>query len=179
MTKLNGSLVLLSTLVCGSAMLLSATATAAESSFEMASYSNWPGGKEIEAGDYDAAIAKTAHGAWRLDETSYLVASTNRCVAYTVKREFAAAESACAKAITLAVRADNMRYHRFPRESATSKAVTNRGVLRALSGNSIGAANDFRKAAAMRGADEAPNRNLAYLQSSPAHRLALVGAAAE
>lgn len=180
MTKLNGPVMLLSTLVCAGAIALSASASAEEkTTFEMASYSNSPGGKEIAAGDYTGAIARASRGLWRFDATTALVASTNLCVAHTVKRDLAEAESACAKAVTLAKRADATPSTRFPRAIATSKAMMNRGVLRALRGDSIGAANDFREAAAMRGADPAASRNLAYLQSSPTHRLALVGAASE
>ena len=56
--------------------------------YEMTSYSDWPGGEEIAARDYDAAIAKASRHAW-LDETIALVATTNLCVAHTVKRELA------------------------------------------------------------------------------------------
>ena len=60
-------------------------------SYEMASYSDWPGGEEIAARDYDAAIAKARRHAW-LDDTTALVATTNLCVAHTVKRELPAAD---------------------------------------------------------------------------------------
>jgi hypothetical protein len=179
MTKLNGPMVLLPMLACSAAMLLSAEASAGETSFEMAAYADWPGGKEIEAGDYDAVIAKTTARGWRFDATISLVATTNRCVAFTLKRELAEAERSCAAALTLAVRADRSTYGRFPRESATSKALSNRGVLRALAGSAADAAADFREAAAIRGADGAPNRNLAHLENSPVYRVALLRAASE
>lgn len=179
MTKLNGPLVLLSTFVCGTAMLAATDAKSEGAAFEMASYLDSPGGREVAAGDYAAAIAKATSGASHFHATSPLVASTNLCVAYTVTGVFEAAQNACAKAVTLAKRLDDMPHRRFARSTATSKALTNRGVLRAVSGDSAGAATDFRKAAAMRGADSAASRNLAYLESSPSYRLALLGAATE
>jgi hypothetical protein len=47
--------------------------------------------------------------------------------------------------------------------------------LRAIAGNSLGAADDFRQAERLSSAWNAPSRNLVYLQSSPMHRLALAG----
>ena len=103
-------------------------------SYEMASYSDWPGGEEIAARDYDAAIAKARRHAW-LDDTTALVATTNLCVAHTVKRELPAAAVACTKALSLARRVDSGTHAKHPRESATAKALLNRGVLRAVSGD--------------------------------------------
>jgi hypothetical protein len=147
-------------------------------SYEMASYSDWPGGEEIAARDYDAAIAKARRHAW-LDDTTALVATTNLCVAHTVKRELPAAAVACTKALSLARRVDSGTHAKHPRESATAKALLNRGVLRAVSGDSLGAASDFRTAAGLRTAREAAVRNLAALEASPAHRLALADAPAQ
>jgi hypothetical protein len=111
----------------------------------------------------------------RYDLEGALVAATNLCVAYTVTRELDRAFEACAEALTLARRVDKGTSARF-RSTATARALTNRGVLRAVSGDTLGAAADFREAA--RSSDwAAPSRNLAYLESSPAHRLALARAA--
>jgi hypothetical protein len=171
-------IVLLSTLA-GASVVSAAAAGAEKTSYEMASYLGWPGGREIAAGEYDAAIARTAPGAWRRDATAALVGATNRCVAYTIKRAFAGAEAACDEALERAKREDRVA----PRsaagrrdDGATAKALLNRGVLRAVMGNSIGAAADFR-AAALDGAADAANRNLASLEASPAHRTALLGTA--
>jgi hypothetical protein len=149
---------------------------ASAASLEMGSYLNAPGGKEIEAGNYDAAITLAKTPIARHDLEGALIAATNLCVAYTVKRELDGAYEACAEALTLARRVDKATGARF-RSEATARALTNRGVLRAVSGDTLGAAADFRAAERSSGKWAAPSRNLAYLESSPAHRLALARAA--
>jgi hypothetical protein len=150
----------------------------AKDTFEMGSYSNWAGGARIDSGDYAGAIAAASHPSMKGDTTSMLGAATNLCVAYTVSRELALARKACDEAVSLAKRVDDSDWKRLRRESATASALSNRGVLRALSGDSVGAASDFRAAIKLRSSNEMPSRNLAYLESSPAHRLALASAAA-
>ncbi|HEY5565755.1 MAG TPA: hypothetical protein VIM81_00735 [Gammaproteobacteria bacterium] len=166
---------LLSTVVGVTA--LSIVSAASAESLEMSSYSNSPGGKEIEARDFDAAIAAATRPSRGFDSEEALIASTNLCVAYTVTRELDAAETACAEALTLAVRADRVPGTRIPKSEARARALTNRGVLRALTGDSLGAAADFRQADRLSRAWDAPSRNLEYLESSPAHRLPMARAA--
>jgi hypothetical protein len=148
---------------------------ASAASLEMGSYSNAPGGKEIAAGNYDAAIALASTRSARRDLEGALIAATNLCVAYTIKRELDGAFEACAEALTLARRVDKATGARF-HPVATARALTNRGVLRAVSGDTLGAAADFREATRSSGKWAAPSRNLAYLESSPTHRLALARA---
>jgi hypothetical protein len=148
---------------------------ASAASLEMGSYSNAASGKEIEAGNYDAAITLARAPIARHDLEGALVAATNLCVAYTIKRELDGAYDACAEALTLARRIDKATSARF-RPEATARALTNRGVLRAVSGDTLGAAADFREAARSSGDWAAPTRNLAYLESAPAHRLAMARA---
>lgn len=155
---------------------VSIVATDALAELEMGSYLNAPGGIEIEAGAYDAAIAAASSAIWQHDAESKLIAATNLCVAYTVKRELEGAYAACAKALTLARRADNAAGARLRESYATARALTNRGVLRAVTGDSRGAAADFREAERLSGNWAAPSRNLAYLESSPTHRLAMARA---
>ena len=156
--------------------VLSVVATDARAWLEMGSYSNAPGGKEIEAGDYDAAIASASGSFWKNNDEDALIAATNLCVAYTVKRDLEGAYAACGEALTLARRADNATAARFSGGAATARALTNRGVLRAIAGDTLGAAADFRAAERSSGDWAAPSRNLAYLESSPAHRLAMARA---
>jgi hypothetical protein len=153
----------------------SVASAASAAALEMGSYSNAPGGAEIEAGDFDAAIVSASNPSWRKGVEGALIAETNLCVAYTVKRELEGAFAACEKALTLARRVDKATGARF-RESAAARALTNRGVLRAVTGDSAGAADDFREAARS-SKWAAPSRNLAYLESSPTHRLAMARAA--
>jgi hypothetical protein len=113
---------------------------------------------------------------WRHDVEAALTAATNLCVAYTVKRELEGAYTACGEALTLARRVDKAPGARLRGSPATARALTNRGVLRAIAGDSLGAAADFRDADRLADTWAAPSRNLAHLESSPAHRLAMARA---
>lgn len=170
-----GSIASLVALAC--AYGVSANAIAKEA-FEMSSYSNWAGGAHIDAGDYPGAVAAASRRSMTSEVTSVLGAATNLCVAYTVSRELTLARKACDKAVSMAKRVDDSEWARLPSESATASALSNRGVLRALSGDSVGAASDFRAAIRLSSSNALPSRNLAYLESSPTHRLALASAAA-
>ena len=155
---------------------LASTPVGAAEPLEMISYSNAPGGPEIAAGDYDAAIASASSRSWRLNTETALIASTNLCVAYTMKGELDRAETACTAALSQAERVDRAtRYSgRLPEDDATARALTNRGVFRAVSGNALLAAADFREAERMSGVWEVPGRNLAILESSASPALAAV-----
>lgn len=158
----------LSFTVLGMAALATTRAGAAEP-FEMVSYANAPGGAEIAAGDYDAAIAAASSRLWRLNTESELIANTNLCVAYTVKGEFDAAEKACADALSVAKsvdRAGRTSGRRMTTGEATARALTNRGVLHAMAGDGLLAAADFEEAMRMSGAWTVPGRNLEQLESS-------------
>jgi hypothetical protein len=147
--------------------------------YELASYSNGPGGKEVATGDYAAAITR-ASLAGAADLRTRLVAATNLCVAQTASRAFAAARSSCDRAIELAHRVDGTEQRGIRRgTSATARALSNRGVLRALSGDPTGAARDLRAASMESGAWNGAAQNLAHLESSPSYRVALAGGAAE
>jgi Flp pilus assembly protein TadD len=139
------------------ASVVSTSAVSAEHRYEMTFYDARPGGAEIVSGDYDAAIAAARRGQ-ALDADSRLVAATNLCVAYTVQRAFAEAEKSCGYAVNLAITAD--RRPRLRRgESAGAKALSNRGVLRALRGDAERAFADFRRAALNAPAWGVPERN--------------------
>ena len=170
MTKLNGTLKFIAT--CLGTCALAATAAAAEAtSYEMGAYTNAPGGGEIAKGDYAAAIAAAQHVPMP-DSEAHLIAATNLCVAYTVTGALDKAASACDRALSLAKIAESSIRSIATSREATIRALTNRGVLRAVSGDSIGAAADFRAAARMSRSWPAPSRNLAYLESLPADRVA-------
>ncbi len=148
---------------------LATTSVGAAESLEMISYSNAPGGAEIAAGDYDAAIAEASSRLWRLSSEAALIASTNLCVAYTMKGEVEAAEGACDEALSRARSADHAARssgRRVTRGEATARALTNRGVLHAVVGDALLAAADFREAERVSGAWEVPGRNLEFLESS-------------
>jgi Flp pilus assembly protein TadD len=164
-------------LACASAWSLGAAAEG--TSFELGSYLNYPGGKEIAARDYAGAIKSASMAKGHTGISHPLVAATNLCVAYTATGAFPEARSACDRAVELAHREDVIASRAFTKETATSRALSNRGVLRALNGDSPGAASDFRAAAKLRAAWAAAERNLAYLESSPVYRVALAGGSAD
>jgi hypothetical protein len=164
-------------LLCAIAPSLEALADT--DAFEMRSYSNWLGGPEIDARDYAGAIATAARARAFIDVTSGLGAATNLCVAYTVTGEYTEAHDACADALKLARRADEMPSTRLPSTTATALALSNRGVLRAVTGDTVGAASDFKSAARLARDSSAPSRNLAHLESLPANRLALASEEAD
>ena len=162
------------TLSLASAWSFAATAADA-TSFELGSYLNSPGGKQIVARDYAAAIKSASLAATYGAGLDPLVGATNLCVAYTATGAFAEAREACERAVEMARREDSFASTRFPSNSATSRALSNRGVLRALIGDSAGAASDFRAAVKVTDAWPAAKRNLAHLETTPAYRVALAG----
>jgi hypothetical protein len=162
-------------LACASSGSLGAAAEAAK--FELGSYVNGPGGKAIAAHDYAGAIkSATTAGASFMDP---LVAASNLCVAYTATGAFPEAREPCDLAVTLARREDAISARAFRSATLTSRALSNRGVLRALNGDSVGAASDLRAATKLSAPWAAAERNLAYLESSPTHRVALADGGAE
>jgi hypothetical protein len=165
----------LSFTVIGIAALATTSAVCAEP-LEMISYSNVPGGPEIAAGDYVAAIETASSRLWRLNTDKELVANTNLCIAYTVTGDFDSAEEACDAALSVAEQVDRAARKsglRLSRHEATARALTNRGVLRAMAGNALLAAADFRAAERISGAWTVPGRNLEHLESSDLIRPAL------
>jgi Flp pilus assembly protein TadD len=150
-------------LACSSAWSLGAAAET--SSFELGSYLDYPGGKQIAARDYGGAIRSASGAKSYAGAIEPLIAATNLCVALTATGAFPDARGACDRALELARREDASA--RLPTETATSRALSNRGVLRALNGDSTGAASDFRAAAKMKSPWAAAVRNLEFLESSP------------
>lgn len=159
------------------ALGLSSSAAAAEPSYEMISYLDSPSGRLLAAGDYDGAIDLAMRRTHKGSPKHRLIERTNLCVAYTVKRSYFNARDNCEAALETARRLDLDRSHRgFSRKHETAVAMTNRGVLRAMSGDMSGAASDFREATAMSHATKAPDRNLAHLEANVANRLAMTEA---
>ncbi len=155
------------------ALALSALTSAAEPSYEMISYVESPSGALVKAGEYARAI-DVATKRLRGSPEHLLVEQTNLCVAYTVTGDYANARSSCDAALALARHVDASRARRtFPMDHETAKAMTNRGVLKALSGDVVGAADDFRKATAMSIALAAPERNLARIDGATGDRLVM------
>lgn len=135
-------------------------------SYEMVAYVDGAGSEELFDGRYTDAI-EAASAARTESSAAHLQASTNLCVAFTVTGDLRAADEACARALRLARRHDASPGDRIRRGEESGKARTNLGVLKALRGDTHGAAEDFRRAARIGGWDGA-TRNLAHLEASQA-----------
>lgn len=153
------------------------TSAAADSAYEMIAYLESLSGSRLAAGDYAGAIdfaTKRLHGGTAM---SRLVEHTNLCVAYTVVRDFALARERCDTALELARHVDEDLSHGVSRtEQETAKAMTNRGVLKAMTGDVAGAASDFRRALAVTGPRNAAGSNLLRVESAMTDRLAMTEA---
>lgn len=179
MIKPNRTLLLLSTGICALSFVMPAVGADTEP-YQMGAYDNEPGGRAVLAGDYDAAVEAASRPVLPPDSLSELIAETNLCVAGTVKRNFEMAAKACNEAVSLAALVDMARSHPFRSRSAMVKALSNRGVMEAVSGAYAAAAKDFRAAASLDGDAEekgVPNRNLAHMEASTGYRLAVAEAA--
>ncbi|HEX7060477.1 MAG TPA: hypothetical protein VF200_00815 [Woeseiaceae bacterium] len=160
----------LSALAC--AIAIAALPRIAGAEYELSSYTDPPGGAEIARGDYAAAItAASRRVRWPGVETA-LVAATNLCVAHTVRREFEAATAPCNEAVALARRSEPTRGVHARTNTALARALSNRGVLRALAGDPEGAARDFRAALRRTRSWDGPERNIAQLERASAQRVA-------
>lgn len=139
-------LVLLPALACTGLLSASATSAAAPTGYEMSVYTDHRSGMQVLAGDYDSAIHAAKRDAGVGGALSRLVLATNLCVAYTMKEAFSDAAGACDKALRLASRAEGWA-RSSERTVMIARALTNRGVLRVLMGDTAGAEEDFERAA--------------------------------
>jgi len=154
------------TIAAAAAALTHPAAQAADSQYEMISYKEHSSSRALVEGDYTTAIELVLSKGRPRGMEDRLAAATNLCVAYTLKGDFVEAGSVCETALELAERIDeDVSIGAFRSEAATGVAMTNRGVLRALSGDMPGAASDFREAVAMKSTPRASARNLANLEA--------------
>lgn len=153
-------------LVLTFASTLPAPAVAGETgpSYEILVVINRASGDLVAKGKYQRAIDLIA----AKPNAYHFATETNLCVAYSMLEEFDEAASHCDDAIQLAEKAANsVRNGRKRREEATNKwahAYSNRGVLRAMRGDTNGATADFQSALALRADMRAPAHNLALLK---------------
>lgn len=153
----------------------SGAADAAERAYEMNVYVDVVGGQRVIAGDYAGAVEAASRYAEKGGARG-MVANTNLCVALTKTGRFAKAESACTKAVALAERRrmEVSLYDSRTRRQDIAITLSNRGVLKAVSGDPLGAARDFRDAAGFaRMGVGVPARNLAYLEALMPDRVAM------
>lgn len=113
--------------------------------YMMSIRANAPGIEYLRAGDYRRAIAASrsvlAEPGWQA------AAYNNTCVAYTILQDYKRARHACGKAVKI-LRAAKAR-QRGARDgipAGLAMAYSNRGVLRALTGDLQKAQEDFSRA---------------------------------
>ena len=126
-------------------------------------------GEEVVAGDYDTAIESILSSA-KLRRNGF-EAQTNLCVAYTRSGDFEKADASCNAALAAlgkrsrpatAALLDPSRSRRV-RERYLALALSNRGVLRAITGKPELARNDFEQAAELKFGLDVADVNLAKL----------------
>lgn len=158
-------------------LLLAPEPGIAEQAYEMKVYANSPGGRQVLDENYASAIKAAKRKAGKGGETG-IAANLTLCAALTKTGQLEDAEIACTKAVTLAERRKVNRplplYGYDTRQQDFATALSNRGVLRAVSGDPDGAARDFRDAAKVaRTAAEVSRRNLAFLEASVPEKVAM------
>ena len=145
------------------------------SNYTLIAFSNGPGGQAVLEKDYDKAI-RIAEAARRSAGWQFL-AETNLCVSYTMKDMTAEAERACRSAI---LRAPAAGISSRPARARSSKrnlalAYSNRGVVRALAGDTKRAQQDLVKARTLQGQSPVYGQNLAHLNGeAPANHTARI-----
>ena len=144
--------------------------------FEMTVIRDAAFGSKVVSGKHDEAIERI--NALKVREPERFFVNTNLCVAYTMTREFDAAATACDDA--LADLADPSATLPASRERIVRRyramALSNRGVLRAVTGDDRSARQDFNAAVALEAGVSAPVRNLAYLETREAPSVTMLQA---
>jgi len=159
------------------AMLLTVSAAAEETAagFEMAVIQDVAYGTEIVAGNFRAAILGINSERSRAEDA--FATRNNLCVALTMNSKFEKALPECNEAIAISVERLKVQ-KRFGYIAGTRNlaiALSNRGVLRLLIGETELARDDFHEARMLRAGVAAPRRNLQYLAAkAEAHQAALL-----
>ncbi|WP_144212351.1 hypothetical protein [Shewanella donghaensis] len=110
------------------------------SSYKMVLIEDTPGVDAIQSGDIDEGIALTKAAATSVIDQ--YTRNLNLCVGYTKLSKFDIAEEACTEAVEMADRADKL-----PSMQMRAYAYNNRGVMKLLAKDNVGALADFKKAA--------------------------------
>jgi hypothetical protein len=135
------------------------------SAYRMAVIKDEAYGRVLLSGDYDIGIAKISSYSNKRART--FAAKNNLCVAYTLRQKFAEATPACYAALSISER--YVRQGNSPIGPYTSRdqalAYSNRGVLRAVTGDFDGARQDFELATKVSADLETAAGNLARLES--------------
>jgi len=142
---------------------------AAPGSYSMVILAHAPEARNLMSGDY----AMTMEGIQNLEAVAYKSFDmyNNLCVGYTITKSFDKAQVACDLALELHADTSRPYYSLMATGMALNKsnrkavALTNRGVLKAVTGDVTGAAEDFTLATESSDKVRESDANLAYLAS--------------
>ena len=123
------------------------------SGFQMSAVIDRARGNAVVAGDYQAAIEKLG-----ARDRRHFESSTNLCVAYAMTGDLEKADVECAAAVQMSEKAEVRR--------DIAVALTNRGVVKAVSGDLSGARQDFDRALEIDGGLRQASDNLQLLVSA-------------
>jgi Tfp pilus assembly protein PilF len=134
-------------------------AGAAHAGYRMTAFGDTPGFAQIMAEDYEAASAKLEAPFYDTDRYARFA---NRCVSELLSHEVDAAMQSCQRALSVAP-ADLMTsltpsFHK--RAEVLTHLYSNRGVVRAVSGDVFGAREDFERALELDEANDNARSNL-------------------
>lgn len=116
-------------------------------------------GSHVTAGDYETAIQRIS--APTFNRQASFESKTNLCVAYTKSARIEEATAVCEAAVSRLRRMSSVEMSR----TDLAIALSNRGVLRAVKGETDLARKDFQEAIDLRSGLAAPETNLARLDS--------------
>jgi hypothetical protein len=153
------------------ALLLGSAADAADQphSFVLTAYSNGAGGASLVSGEYGAAARELGEQPRSLSMDASTL-STNRCVAYSVTKQWDAARVACDAAVRDAQEDKAnlptwMSWARKRHNEYVALAYSNRAVLHWLSNDTTNAAKDLARAEALSPKADFVARNLSALHT--------------
>ncbi|GIU52556.1 MULTISPECIES: hypothetical protein [Shewanella] len=109
-------------------------------SYKMVLIEDMPGVDAIQSGDLVEGIELTKSAKNSAIDT--YTRNLNLCVGYTKMSKFEIAETVCSEAVKMAVNADKL-----PSMQMRAYAYNNRGVMKVLANDNVGALEDFKKAA--------------------------------
>lgn len=152
--------------VAGLLMAVSAQfagAAEAQSPYVMTVIADKAQGEQVVSGQYEDAIAAITSP--KSQNRDSFAASNNLCVAYTKMSDLAKATAACADALQVSNNKFGPWYDASRMRNDKALALSNRGVIRAITGDDSGARQDFELAIRLGRKLSAPVENLARLET--------------
>ncbi len=152
-------------------LLVSASSLAqpeSTSAYQMAVIRNEAFGRVLLSGDYDTGIEKIS--SYSNKRAKSFAAKNNLCVAYTLTQRFDDAAPVCEAALSISDRYAGYGVSTIGPYTSRDRAIaySNRGVLRAVTGDFDGARQDFEFAAQVNAELDTAAANLKWLESRQA-----------